>query len=357
MPNLDSLEEIKRFDKKGVLSSIKMLPDQARQAWKEVNKLEIKKELAGTKNIVVCGMGGSGLGGRVVDSLFEKKIRAPIETFTQYYPPNYVNKDSLVVISSYSGNTEEALSCFNEAQKKGARIFGITTNGKLAKLLEKEKIDCYIFEPTYNPAKKPRLAIGYSIFAFLALLNKTEFITISKEEVGKAFDVLEEYVKEFGPRVSLKNNLAKSAAVKLRGKVPIIVSSEHLTGIAHVFKNQLNETAKTFSASFDLPELNHHLLEGLGGPPKVKEILHFLFYSSELYSAGVKKRYPITQEVVVENSVEYSIYQTRSKIKLEQVMELLVFGSFVCFYLAFLMGVDPSEIPWVDFFKEKLSKN
>lgn len=357
MPNLDSLEEIKKFDEKGVLPSIKMLPDQARQAWEEVNNLKIKKKLSEAKNIVVCGMGGSGLGGRVVDSLFEKKIRAPIETFTQYFPPNYINKDSLVVISSYSGNTEEALSCFNEARKKGAQIFGITTNGKLSKLLEKEKIDSYIFEPMYNPAKKPRLAIGYSIFAFLALLNKTEFITISKGEVEKAFDVLEEYVKEFGPRASSKGNLAKSTAIKLRNRVPIIVSSEHLIGTAHVFKNQLNETAKIFSTSFDLPELNHHLLEGLGGPPKIKEILHFLFYSSELYSPDVKKRYPITQEVVSENSVEYSIYQTRSKTKLGQAMELLVFGSFVCFYLAFIAGVDPSEIPWVDFFKEKLSKN
>ncbi|MEJ2441653.1 MAG: bifunctional phosphoglucose/phosphomannose isomerase [Patescibacteria group bacterium] len=356
MTNLDSLEEIRKFDEKGVLSSIKMLPDQAREAWEEVNKLKIKKEFAGATNVVICGMGGSALGGRVVDSLFEKKIRAPIEVFTQYYLPNYVNKNSLVIVSSYSGNTEETLSCFNDALKRGARIFGITTNGKLAESLKKEKIDAYIFEPTYNPANKPRLAIAYSIFALLAFLNKTDFITISDQEINSAFDTLEECVKDFGPRASSKQNLAKTMALELQNRIPVLVSSEHLVGVTHVFKNQLNETAKTFSVSFDLPELNHHLLEGLGGPPKAKEVLHFLFYSSKLYSDRVQKRYPITQEVVDKNSVGYSLYNLRSKTKFEQVMELLAFGSFVSFYLAFLNRVDPSEIPWVDFFKKKLSE-
>ncbi|MGB6882193.1 MAG: SIS domain-containing protein, partial [Microgenomates group bacterium] len=232
MPNLDSLEEIRKFDEKEVLSSIKMLPDQARQAWEEVSELKIIKNLAGAKNIVVCGMGGSALGGRVVDSLIERKIRAPIEIFTQYYLPNYVNKDSLVILSSYSGNTEETLSCANEAIKRNARIFGITTGGKLAELLKKEKVDGYIFEPTYNPSKMPRLAIGYSVFSILAFLNKTHFITLPKEEMIKAFDVLEEFIKEFGPRVAEKENLAKRVASKLQNKIPVLVASEHLVGAA-----------------------------------------------------------------------------------------------------------------------------
>ena len=355
MTNLDSLEEFKKFDQKGVLASIKMLPQQASQAWEEINDLKLSKALSSAKNIVVCGMGGSALGGRVVDSLVEKKIRAPIEIFTQYFVPNYVNRDTLVILSSYSGNTEEAMSCAHDAIKRNAKIFGITTGGKLADFLNKEKKDAYIYEPIYNPSKMPRLSIGYSIFAILAFLNKTNFITLSEEELKNGIESLASNIKEFGPRTKEQDNLAKKMALKLQNKIPVIVSSEHLLGVSHVFKNQLNETSKTYSNLFDLPELNHHLLEGLKLPPKSKEVLHFLFLYSKLYTDRVAKRYSITQEVVGKNSVSYSQYPLKSETKFEQVLEILCLGSFISFYLAKLSGVDPSEIPWVDYFKKKLS--
>jgi glucose/mannose-6-phosphate isomerase len=355
MNKLDFLEKFKKFDEKGVLSSIKMLPQQANQAWEETSNLKFSKDLSGAKNIVVCGMGGSALGGRVVDSFVEKKIRAPIEIFTQYFVPNYVNRDTLVILSSYSGNTEEAMSCAHDAIKRNAKIFGITTGGKLADFLKKEKKDVYIYEPTFNPSKMPRLAIGYSIFAILALLNKSQFITLTEEELKTAIEALSSFVKEFGPRTKQENNLAKRLALRLQNKIPVLVSSEHLIGVSHVFKNQLNETSKTFSNLFDLPELNHHLLEGLKLPAKSKEVLHFLFLYSKLYTDRVVKRYPITQEVVEKNSVSHSLYTFSSNTKLEQIMELLCLGSFASFYLAVLSGTDPSEIPWVDYFKKKLS--
>lgn len=355
MNKLDSLEELKKFDEKGVISSIKMLPQQARQAWEEINDLKFSKNLSSAKNIVICGMGGSALGGRVVDSFVEKKIRAPIEIFTQYFVPNYVNQDTLVILSSYSGNTEEAMSCAYDAVKRNAKIFGITTGGKMADFLKKEKKDAYVYEPTFNPSKMPRFAIGYSIFAILALLNKTQFITLTEEEIKSAIEALNTYVKEFGPRSKQENNLAKKLAQKLQNKIPVLVSSEHLLGVSHVFKNQLNETAKTFSNLFDLPELNHHLLEGLRLPAKSKEVLHFLFLYSKLYTDRVVKRYPITQEVVEKNSVSHSIYTFNSDTKLEQIIELLCLGSFTSLYLAVLSGTNPSEIPWVDYFKKELS--
>lgn len=355
MNKLDSLEELKKFDEKGVISSIKMLPQQASQAWEEINDLKFSKKLSGAKNIVVCGMGGSALGGRVVDSFVEKKIRAPIEIFTQYFVPNYVNQDTLVILSSYSGNTEEAISCAYDAVKRNAKIFGITTGGKMADFLKKENKDVYIYEPTFNPSKMPRLAIGYSIFAILALLSKTQFITLTENEIQTALEALSAYIKEFGPRSKVDNNLAKRLALKLQNKIPVLVSSEHLLGVTHVFKNQLNETAKTFSNLFDLPELNHHLLEGLKLPAKSKEVLHFLFLYSKLYTDRVAKRYPITQDVVEKNSVSHSLYSFNSNTKLEQILELLCLGSFASLYLAVLTGTDPSEIPWVDYFKKKLS--
>ena len=267
-----------------------------------------------------------------------------------------MNRDTLVILSSYSGNTEETMSCAHDAIKRNAKIFGITTGGQMADFLKKEKKDAYIFEPTFNPSKMPRLSIGYSIFALLAFLNKTNFITLTDDEIETGLEALTAFIKEFGPRTKQEDNLAKKLALNLQNKIPVIVSSEHLIGVSHVFKNQLNETSKTYSNSFALPELNHHLLEGLKLPPKSKEVLHFLFLYSKLYSDRVVKRYPITQEVVKKNSVSHSQYSLRSETKFEQVLEILCLGSFISFYLAKLSGVDPSEIPWVDYFKEKLSR-
>ena len=355
MNKLDSLEKLKRFDKKGVLSSIKLLPKQAEQAWIEVNKLKLPKSFANVKNIVVCGMGGSALGERVIDSFTEKYIRAPMEIFTQYYIPGYVNKDCLVIISSYSGNTEEALSSVHLALERNACIFVITTGGKLAELVKEEELNAYVYDPKYNPGKQPRFALGYSIFSILALLNKTSFITLSKENLRDLHKCLAKFIDEFGPRMPEKKNMAKILAKKLQRKIPIIIASEHIRGTAYAFKNQLNETSKTFSTFFEIPELNHHLMEGLRFPAKAKEILHFLFLKSELYSERVSRRYPLTSEVVEKNSISQDCYVARSETKMEQVVEILALGSFVSFYLAVLNDVDPYEIPWVDYFKKKLA--
>jgi glucose/mannose-6-phosphate isomerase len=159
---------------------------------------------------------------------------------------------------------------------------------------------------------------------------------------------------DFDVDVLEPNNLAKLTAIKLKGRIPVLVASEHLVGSAHAMKNQINEGAKTFSVLFDLPELNHHLLEGLRNPAQAKEYFYFLLFESELYTPRVSKRYPLTKEVIEKNEVEATIIKLTGKNKLNQAFELLAFGEYVALYLAILYGLDPSPIPWVDYFKEKL---
>lgn len=354
--SLNSEKEIKKFDKGNILGSVRSLPDQIEQAWTEVKNLDIPKACALVDNVVICGMGGSALGGRIVDSLIVDRIRVPIEVVTEYDIPNYVGPKSLVILTSYSGNTEETVSAAHKAFVKKAEIFGITTGGKLAEFLKKEKIPAYIYEPKENPSNQPRLGLGYSVAATMAILAKCGFITFAEEDIKSALANLRKFSEEFDSDVSENKNLAKRMAIKLKGKIPILVASEHLVGASHAFKNLLNEGAKTFSASFDIPELNHHLIEGLRNPAMAKEYLHFLFFESKLYSSSVQKRYSITQEVVEKNEIDYSVYQPRSGKKIQQVFEILIFASFVQFYLAFIYGVDPLKIPWVDYFKEKLAK-
>src|SRR3990167_11114956 len=150
MANLDNLGEISKLDKSKLLGSIEALPEQLRQAWDDIFQTSIPDELLGVGNIVISGMGGSALGGRIVDSLILDRARTPIEVFTEFRLPNYVNQDTFVILASYSGNTEETLTAGTEALTRGASIFCLTTGGKLQKFMEENSLVGYIFDPKHT---------------------------------------------------------------------------------------------------------------------------------------------------------------------------------------------------------------
>ncbi|KKQ43116.1 MAG: Bifunctional phosphoglucose/phosphomannose isomerase [Microgenomates group bacterium GW2011_GWC1_37_8] len=339
-----------------IADSIRAYPLQFKQAWIEVNSLYIPDDYKEIDNVILCGMGGSALGARIIDSLIQDRLRIPFEIYTEYYVPNYVNEKSLVIASSYSGTTEETLNATYEALNRGAKVFGITTGGKLAEVLKENNIPGYIFNPINNPSNQPRMSLGYSIAAALAILTKLGFINVLEEEIDNAVSVMNETLTSYHENTRQDNNLAKIYSTKLIGKIPVIIASEHLTGTAHAIKNQLNENSKTFSLVFDIPEANHHLMEGLINPKKIRELLVFIFIKSSLYSKRVLKRYPITLDVVEKNGLECHVYSPYSQQKLSQVFETFIFGSMVAFNLAKEYKVNITEIPWVDYFKEKMKK-
>jgi glucose/mannose-6-phosphate isomerase len=354
-PNLDNKEEIKKADTGNILDSIRLLPDQANQAWNEVKEIKVPTSYKEVENVVLCGMGGSSLGGRIVHSFASSRLRVPLEIITDYKIPNYVGHKTLLVACSYSGGTEETITCLKEGIKMKAKVFSITTNGELTKLSEARNVPHYTFLPKYNPSGQPRLALGYATFSLLSLLNSLGLITYSDDEVKETLSALKSKIEEFDTDKKEAENLAKRMAQKFYQRAMVLVASEHLIGSSHTFKNQLNENAKNFSVLFDLPELNHHLMEGLKFPSKAKDILTFLFIESELYSERVKKRYPLTIDVVEKNGYQALTYKTNTESKMAQAAEIFAFSSFMSFYLSYLNQVDSSKIPWVDYFKEKLS--
>ncbi len=351
---LDDLAQITKLDKGNILGSIEHLPEQIDDAWKAISGLQIPEDYSKSQNIVVAGMGGSALGGRIIHSLEFKNLRAPIEIVNGYHLPNYVNENTLVILSSYSGGTEETISAMHEAIKKNAKIIGITMGGKLLETLKEKELPVYIINPSNNPSGQPRMGLGYSIASILGILSKLHFINTNDDDIKNCIETTEKFVKEFGVRTHTEVNHAKKIAEKLSRKIAVLISSEHLGESAHAFKNQLNENSKTFSMHFEISELNHHLMEGLKYPAKSKELIHFLFLDSKNYYDRILKRYPITRDVINQNGFPYEVYETSSKTKIEEVFEILVLGSYVSFYIAMLHGIDPSPIPWVDYFKKKM---
>lgn len=351
---LDELSQIKSLDKSGMLQSIEFLDEQCAEAFKDLRGLNIPASYSQVKNVVVAGMGGSALGAHIIDSLFFNELKVPLEIVNDYHLPAYVNKDTLVILSSYSGSTEETVSCLKEVKKRGSKVIVITHGKDLATFKEKNKLPGYLFTPHFNPCGSPRMGLGYTLFGTMLIFGKLGLVKFSDAEVKKSIKTIEKYNGLFGVKAESENNLAKKLAQELQNKIPIYFSSGFLAGSIHAATNQLNENAKNFAAWFLLPEINHHLMEGLVFPASLKEHLRFVFFESALNEEIIQKRFALTKEVAKQKGIGVSEYILQEKTKLGQVFEMLVLGSYVSFYLAMLYGIDPTPIPVVDWFKGRM---
>jgi len=345
MIDLTNLEEIKKLDQKNVYGSTEMFPNQCEQTWGE--EINFPQEYKIIENVVLCGMGGSAYGGYVAQALFKDELKIPIYSNNDYSLPFFANEKSLIILSSYSGGTEEVLTCAREAKNKNLKIFGITTGGKLSEFLKTNNYPNLVFDPKFNPSGQPRLATGYMVLGLIVILKRLGIIQINDDEFIKSLE-------ELRNATNYINEKSISVAKFLTGYIPVIFSSEFLNGNAHIMRNQFNETSKSFSAFEDIPELNHHLMEGLRNPQENK--IKIIFITSNLFSEKIKKRIELTKDVISKNNVDYLGYDALGSTKFSQVLNVLAFGAYLSLYLALLYKQDPSLIPWVDYFKEQLSK-
>ncbi|MDD4900979.1 MAG: SIS domain-containing protein [Patescibacteria group bacterium] len=356
--NLDEQKIYKKLDPNQVAKSIESLAWQMKQVWEEAASLEVPVSYGQATNVVVNGMGGSNIGVGLVKDVFSDQIKLPITITAGYEVPAMVGRQTLYLLSSYSGTTEEVLSVYEEVKSRGAKIMAICQQGdsKLAQLALKENLPAYFFKPEHNPCGQPRLGLGYSVLGVAILLAKAGLFSLSEKEIKKLITNLELSDQKLRPNVPVKNNQAKQMALKLVQKIPVIVGAEFLSGNLKIWRNQFNETSKNFSAFLELPDMNHYALEGLVNPTSNRDNLTFLFVDSKLYHPRVQKRAKLTKQVVKKNDIEYLEHELSGSSKLEQAFAMLQFGCWVTYYLAMLNNVNPVKIPWVDWFKEELGK-
>lgn len=352
----DSRGEIEKIDVSNVLGSVEELSQQCRHGWEEANKVIIPESYREVDNVVMCGMGGSGLGARVIESVYADKLTVPFVRVNTYNLPGFVNDRSLAVCSSYSGTTEETVENAKQAIAKRAKWMAIGTGNTLIEMAKQSGAPFYQIDPKYNPSHQPRMAIGYSIVGQMALAAKAGVIKVSEEEIGETIAAMEKIKDESGVETAAEKNPAKQLAAKMKDKIVVFVAAEHLVGAVHTVNNQQNENAKNFCVDVQVPELNHHLMEGLKHPVSNPKNLLFVFINSGLYPETVRRRVELTKEVVEKNGIEAVILEMKSATKLSQVFELIQLGAFADFYLAILYSQNPAPIPWVDYFKQRLGQ-
>lgn len=328
----------------GIRASIEALPRQIRQGWELGRSASLPEAYKKTAQAVVSGMGGSSLGAHVMLTACADKLAIPVELVNGYVLPNYVGKDTLVILSSYSGTTEETIATAHQAAKLGAKCIALTTGGALAEIAKKKRWPLLLLDAQHNPSNQPRMGVGSSAMAIHGIFANLGHLKLSDAEVKKI---------ERACGVD-ESAAAKTLAKHVGDRAVFFLAAEHLLGATHVVNNQVNENAKRISAFFPLPEFNHHFLEGLAHPRGIKRKLVAVFFQSKKYRAQNQKRVELTAEQLKKNHIE-SVVVTLDGNKLEEAWHLIRLGASLSLELALGQRVNPEPVPNVEAFKKALA--
>ncbi len=348
---IETVERIRAADPANMLDRIKELGKQLRDAWSIGRGASLPPAFGDVRNITLAGMGGSAIGGDLAAALLADDLKVPMGIHRDYGLPAYVGRDSLVIASSYSGNTEESLSSFGEAQKRGAKILVLTTGGKLAELGRAANYPVV----TFSYKAQPRAALGYSLGLVLGALVKLGFVRDLQADIDAALADLakiEERVHE-----GARTNDAKKMAIELYGRVIFAYGAGVMGVMARRVKGQWNENAKNWSAFDVMSELNHNAVVGFPHPPIAKEALTVLLLRSDRDNPRHKIRFDVTAELLDRVGVGHKTLKFGGSNTLAEVLQMTMFTDYVSFYLALLNGADPSEVKSIDYLKDRLAKS
>lgn len=334
---LDDPGVFARLDPGGMLADIYGLPEQCRNAWQAAESIEIPN--GEVDKVVILGMGGSAISGDIWRVLLQRECAIPVFNVRQYDLPPFVDDRTLVIASSYSGNTEETLSAFEQSLASPAHKLVVTSGGRLLTEARANGVPSFTFEFD----GEPRAAVGWSLMPLLALSEKLGWmqgVSADLDEAVGTMSELRESLRETSPCAS---NVAKQLAGRLHEKLPIIYAGWPLTEIAHRWKSQLNESAKVWSFHEELPEVHHNAIVGIGLPRAIAEgTAVVLLRSVDLVHPRVQMRYHFTHQKLTQAGVDVVEVKTRGNSALAQMMSLILIGDYVSAYLAFLYGVDPT---------------
>ena len=347
---IESVEKIRQADPGNMLDRIKDLATQVRDAWKIAKAAPIPPAYGDVRNITVSGMGGSAIGGDLAAALMANELKIPMSINRDYGLPAYVGRDSLVIASSYSGNTEETLSAFEEAQKRGAKVLVLTTGGKLNDLAKAANYPLV----TFSYKAQPRAVLGYSLGLVLGCLSRLGFVRDLSGDLDAALaDLakLEERVHE-----GARTNDAKKMATELYGRIIFAYGAGVLGVMARRVKGQWNENAKNWSAFDVMSELNHNAVVGFPHPPIARDALTVLLLRSDRDNPRHKIRFDVTAELLDRAGVPHKTLKFDGQNMLSEVLQMTMFTDYVSFYLALLNGADPSEVRSIDYLKDRLAK-
>lgn len=329
---------------KSMKELIEGFSEQVLEAIEIAQKIQVKPSEHEIKNVVVSGLGGSGIGGNMAGEMYASELKIPYVVNKDYFIPNFVDKHTLFIACSYSGNTEETLNAYELAKSKGAKIFCISSGGKLIESAKSDSFD-YITVPGGQP---PRACLGYSLVQLLFVLNKLELVGSSVVSQLKAACELLEKESE-----NIKSE-ASAIAKKLIGKMPIIYSTTPIDSVGIRFKQQINENSKMLCWEHVIPEMNHNEL--VGWRQKNENFTPIFLRTKDDYTRN-QQRIELNKQIVSKYAGNIVEIWSKGTNLTEHFLYLIHLTDWVSLYIAEIDQRDPVEVKVIDFLKGSLAKN
>ena len=323
---------------------IARFPEQLEEALRLAEQITINKHSAPIRTVLISGLGGSGIGANFVQCLVSDDCKVPILVNKGYTTPKWVNKHTLAICSSYSGNTEETLAVLEQLRATGAKIVAVSSGGKMLELAEQ-----YGYDSVKVPGgwSSPRACLGYSIVAQLGVLRQCKLISArSFRQIGAAQKLLVRDQADIRKR-------AQKLAGFLEDKLPVLYCSDHIEAVAMRWRQQINENAKQLCWHHVVPEMNHNELVGWRNKRSDIAVI-WLRNRDDLARNSVRMN--INKEIIEHfTSTSIEVY-SKGKSLAEKMFYLTHLGDWMSFYLAEIRQVDPVEIKVIDFLKNELAK-
>ena len=341
-----------KIDPQDMFTAIYNFADQIKEAITIGKQMNLRNDYSSCRNIVVAGMGGSAIGGDVVKTIIHNELTVPFYVNRNYSLPNWVNEKTLVICSSYSGNTEESLSAYEDALNKGAMICGISTGGKLSENIRSKGFDLI----TIPGGLQPRAALAYSFVPMLYMLNKIELI--SKSPIDNIFNSIKslEKKRETSSIGDTSNPIFKMAK-DIYGMIPIIYGNTDTTDIVALrWKCQLCENSKMLAYYNEIPEMNHNEIVGWGNNPDLLSELSVIWLRNESDNERARARQKITKSLLDDiNIVQHEVNADGVNI-LERLLDLINYGDWLSYWCAILHNTDPSPVEKINKLKKALDE-
>ena len=350
----NDIKKITMVDKANMLDVLARFPEQIKEAL-TIAEVVQRFNFLKIDNVIVAGMGGSAISGDIMLSLFRDKLDVPLIINREYDLPKWVNKDTLVICISYSGNTDETLSSFKIASQKKCKILCISTGGKLQDLAEKRGIP-FIKIPA---GIQPRAATAYLLFPSIVFLKKVSLLkkTAIEADVEETIAVTTDFVTLNKKEVPEENNLAKQLAKKIFNTIPQIYGWGIYTPIAIRWRHQLNENSKIIARSDIVPECNHNDIVGWSGNPDIsKQFSCILFRDKDEETIDMTTRLNFMRDIFRNTAGNVIEVSPKGKSQLAKMMYLMCLGDFTSCYLAVLRGINPSPVDIITELKKRLAE-
>lgn len=347
-----TLDDIKRIDPKGMYRWVADFHAQAEEAVRIGTKAPLRLNIRGIRNIVLTGLGGSAIGGDILRSYLADDLKIPFVVNRHYVLPRFVDKHTLVVVSSYSGNTEETISAHKDAIRRKARVLCISTGGETARLAQKHR-QAWVKIPG---GLSPRAALGYSFFPLLVVFGRLGLIKPRTKDIKETIALLKERSALYA-RPDAPDNAPLQLAQRLVGKFPVVYSAvEHFDAINFRWRGQIAENAKQLSSGHVLPEMNHNELVGWKVLKALMKDMHVVFLKDGETHKRIVMREEITKLIVATYAGAVTDVRSEGKSLLARMFSLIHFGDWMSLYLAILNNEDPEPVEVIDYLKNELAK-